>query len=100
MSGKVSPAAARVKPVLGRDDWIMRLSMLAIGLFLVVAVMLPLYAMLSKSLEDKDGNFLGLANYAEYFATPALFNSIFNSLSIALIATVVVISVASFMPMR
>ena len=94
MSGKVSPAAARVKPVLGRDDWIMRLSMLAIGLFLVVAVMLPLYAMLSKSLEDKDGNFLGLANYAEYFATPALFNSIFNSLSIALIATVVVISVA------
>lgn len=94
MSGKGSPAATRVKPVLGRDDWIMRLSMLAIGLFLVVAVMMPLYAMLSKSLEDKDGNFLGLANYAEYFATPALFNSIFNSLSIALIATVVVISVA------
>ena len=94
MSGKGSPAATRVKPVLGRDDWIMRLSMLAIGLFLVVAVMMPLYAMLSKSLEDKDGNFLGLANYAEYFATPALFNSIYNSLSIALIATVVVISVA------
>ncbi|MEQ8708473.1 MAG: putative 2-aminoethylphosphonate ABC transporter permease subunit [Rhodospirillales bacterium] len=94
MSAKDSAATPPLKPVLGRDDWIMRLSMVAIGLFLVVAVMLPLYAMLSKSLEDKDGNFLGLANYAEYFATPALFNSIFNSLSIALISTVVVITVA------
>ena len=88
--------AQPIKPKLSRDDWIMRGSMVAIGVFLVVAVILPLYAMLSKSFEDSDGNFVGLANYAEYFSTPSLFYSIYNSFSISVIATVIVLLV-SFM---
>jgi len=42
-------ASRRVKPKLGRDDWIMRAFMAAIGLYLVVTLALPLYTMLSKS---------------------------------------------------
>ena len=41
-----------------------------IGLYLVVTLALPLYVMLSKSLEAQGGELVGLANYARYFATP------------------------------
>lgn len=85
-----------VKPKLSRDDWIMRGAMIIIGLFLVVTVLLPLYSMMSKSLEDSDGNFIGLANYAEFFSTPSLFYSIFNSLFISVLATVIVLVTAFF----
>jgi iron(III) transport system permease protein len=94
-AGTANPAAsAPIRPKLGRDDWIMRTAMVAIGGFLVVAVLLPLYFMLSKSLENKDGVFIGLDNYLEYFATPALFYSIYNSFTIAVVSTVIVIGIA------
>ena len=38
-----------VKPKLGRDDWAQRSFMLVIGLYLIVALALPLYVMLSKA---------------------------------------------------
>ena len=36
--------------------------------------------MLGKSVEDSKGAFVGFANYARYFETPALARSIGNSL--------------------
>ena len=85
---------ARIRPKISRDDKAMRVLMVGIGLFLVVAVLLPLYAMLSKSVQNKDGVFIGVTNYAEYFSTPALFFSIYNSLTIAAVSTVIVVTVA------
>ncbi len=43
------PKAKPIKPRLGRDDLIMRGFMGVIALYLVIAIALPLYAMLSKS---------------------------------------------------
>jgi len=43
-------SAVKVKPKTGRDDWIMRAFIVVIGLYLVVTLALPLYTMLSKSL--------------------------------------------------
>jgi len=82
---------ALVRPKMSRDDWIMRATMIGIGVFLLVAVLFPLYAMMSKSVENSDGDFIGFANFAEYFSTPALFNSAFNSLSISILTTAVVL---------
>ncbi len=84
---------AVVRPKISRDDWIMRSIMVVIGVFLLVAVLLPLYTMMSKSVEDKDGGFIGLANFSEYFSTPALFNSAFNSLSISITTTIIILIV-------
>ena len=47
---------------------------------LLLIVGLPLWALLAKGFEDRDGKFVGLANYMSYFSTPALFNSALNSL--------------------
>ena len=83
-----------VRPRLSRDDRIMRGFILLVGLWMVVVVVLPLYFMLSKSFENRGGDFIGLANYASYFSTPALFYSIGNSLTIAAISTSITISLA------
>ncbi|MDJ0955663.1 MAG: putative 2-aminoethylphosphonate ABC transporter permease subunit, partial [Arenicellales bacterium] len=87
-------ALERVKPKSSRDDWQMRFFMLVIGLYLLVALAFPLYAMLSKSFQNDDGVFIGLANYAEYFGTPALSYSINNSIFIAVITTCITVVLA------
>ncbi|MGI9372387.1 MAG: ABC transporter permease subunit, partial [Hyphomicrobiales bacterium] len=190
------PAGANVKGKLSRDDIIMRGGMIVIALYLVITLVFPLYAMMSKSLSTysfdlnqfefqistEDGKFdtppisaatlnkelkiyadqnlatsgdgrlgvtkffpnfsfrslvrykvrgtdasarflvgselkrgtdwveldsntfrrvqlrpvssRGLANFVNYFSTPALFNSIQNSLTIALISTVITVMLA------
>ncbi len=85
---------AAVRPKVSREDWLMRGGLAVIGVYLLGAVVLPLYAILSKSFQDRQGGFVGLANYAEYFATPALFNSVYNSLSISIISTVITVGLA------
>ena len=69
--------------------------LLGTGLFIGVAalfllVILPLYSLLSKSVQNQDGEFIGLANFSHYVDTPSLANSFGNSLSMALISTVIV----------
>ncbi len=53
MARSVSGAAtaARIRPKLGRDDWTMRAVIGVIGLYLLITLAFPLYAMLSKSFE-------------------------------------------------
>jgi len=87
-------AAPAVKLKLSRDDWIMRAALALACLFLFIAVVLPLYSMLSKSVENHDGDFVGLANYAVYVNTPALFFSVQNSLTIAVVSTCIVMVLA------
>ena len=87
-------AAPAIRPKLGRDALAMRLLLALVGVYLLVTLALPLYAMLSKSVQAKDGGFIGLANYARYFATPTLSYSIWNSLTVALITTLITVPVA------
>jgi len=89
----LDPRAA-VRPRIGREGWIMRGCMTLVAAFLAVAVLLPLYAMLSKSVQDHAGAFVGFANYARYFGTPALFLSIHNSLAMGVISTAITIALA------
>ena len=83
-----------VKPKVSGEDWAMRGGLAAIGVFMLIAVGFPLYFLLSKAFENSDGDFIGLTNFVEYFSTPALFYSIFNSLTIAVISMVFTISLA------
>jgi len=62
-------------------------------LFLLFLV-LPLGALISKSLQNKDGEFIGLTNYNLYLQEPALFQSLYNSLFVAICSTVIVVVLA------
>ncbi len=76
------------------DALVTRLGLATVAVYLVVTVVLPLFALLSKSFEDRDGHFVGLANFATYFTTPALTTSLTNSLVIAAVSTAVTIGLA------
>ena len=83
--------AAPVTRKLAHDEWVAREGLVALGLWLTVTVALPLWALLAKSFQSRDGAFIGLANYITYLSNPALSSSIANSLFIAILATVVTI---------
>lgn len=87
-------AGQAIKPKLSRDDWIMRGFILLVGVWMIVVVLLPLYFMMRKSFQNEDGEFIGLANFVTYFSTPALSNSIYNSLFIAIVSTTITVSLA------
>ncbi|TAJ87665.1 MAG: putative 2-aminoethylphosphonate ABC transporter permease subunit [Reyranella sp.] len=72
----------------------MRGGVVLLAALLLVIVGLPLWALLAKGFEDRDGKFVGLANYVSYFSTPALFNSALNSLHVAAVSTVIVVPLA------
>ncbi len=92
--GPAGVPAAVVKQQASRDDWLMRGLLALIGLYLVVTLALPLGIMLAKSVENSKGAFVGLANYARYFETPALAQSISNSLFVALLSTALTVPLA------
>ena len=73
---------------------VLRTALVVIIALLVVAVVFPLYSLLSMSLQDMDGEYVGLENFRIYFDTPALFASITNSLSVAISATLIVLGIA------
>jgi iron(III) transport system permease protein len=71
--------------------------------FVLIAVLLallgvfiaaPLWALLSKSVQNADGAFVGLANFQRYFATPALVRALTNSIWVSLLTTAIVLPLA------
>jgi iron(III) transport system permease protein len=72
----------------------MRFFIGVIGLYLVAALALPLGLMLAKSFQGPKEEFVGLANYVRYFSTPALFQSIGNSLWVSILSTLITVPLA------
>ena len=79
---------------LNRDRLIQALLLAGGCLALVVFLILPLFSLLSRSIVDNNGDYVGLANFATYLTTPSLTHSFFNSLLVAVSATVIVIPFA------
>ena len=79
---------------LDRDDLLMRAGICLLIGWLLLTLILPLWWLLSKSFQNQNGEFIGLANYLRYFSTPALFASVWNSLFIAALTTAIVLPLA------
>jgi iron(III) transport system permease protein len=79
---------------VSRDALVLRIGVVLMVGWLLITIAMPLWALLSKSFQNIDGQFVGVDNYVRYFSTPALFNSIFNSLFVAIVATVIVVPLA------
>ena len=81
------------RPIAGRatsvDEWLQRGLTAVVACCLLIAIALPLLTLFRKALEDHDGAFIGLANFAGYFAEPALVRSLSNTLLISGISTVI-----------
>ena len=77
-----------------KDDYLIIFFISIIGIYILIALAFPMYAILSKSVENKDGIFIGFENYQSYFSNPALVYSIYNSLFVSIITMVITITLA------
>ncbi|MEO8537154.1 MAG: putative 2-aminoethylphosphonate ABC transporter permease subunit [Betaproteobacteria bacterium] len=61
---------------------------------LLVFLLAPLAAILVKSVQDKDGAYVGLAQFGEYLRSPALLHSAWNTVWVASVVTLVTVPLA------
>jgi iron(III) transport system permease protein len=93
MSAVLSPGLS-VRPALRLEVWLARGGLAAAALALFLTLAAPLLTILVKSVQDKDGNWIGLAGFVQYFATPSLLSSITHSLTFAALTTLITIPLA------
>ena len=86
--------APKVRPRASAEDWIMRACLIAIGIYLTITIVLPLYTMLVKSVQDEDGAFVGLLNFYKYFEDPALVGSLGNTFFVSILGAVITLLIA------
>jgi iron(III) transport system permease protein len=85
---------ARLTPTAHWQDRLAQALLLACCVALALFLIGPLFAILVKSVQDKDGAFVGLLQFREYFATPALQRSIRNTLFVATTVTAITVPLA------
>ncbi|MEO7744234.1 MAG: ABC transporter permease subunit, partial [Usitatibacter sp.] len=76
------------------SDRVAHLLLIVAGLALAVFLLAPLFMILAKSVQDRAGEWVGLLNFADYFRTPALARSIWNSVWVSTLVTMITIPLA------
>lgn len=87
-------ATVKLSPPRLSERHVAGVLILALCAVLILIIALPLWALLSKSLEDGQGRFVGLANFVSYATTPTLLSSLTNSLLVASVTTGIVLPLA------
>jgi iron(III) transport system permease protein len=83
-----------VRHRFGREDAVRWALVAGFALVLYLFIVLPMGKIVWRSLLDNDGRWVGLANYARYFGTPAIAASITNSLFVALLSMTLTVGLA------
>lgn len=90
----MTDTAVKISPPRLSERHVAGTLILVLCAILVLIIALPLWALLSKSLEDVDGRFVGLGNFVSYATTPTLLSSLTNSLLVASVTTAIVLPLA------
>ena len=91
MSDCTIPRSARDK-----SDNVGRVLVVAYLVLFLCFMIFPLFALMSKSMQNADGAFVGLSNFVAYLNEPTLFKSFFHSLFVAAMSTVIVVCLGFF----
>ncbi|EPJ3310508.1 putative 2-aminoethylphosphonate ABC transporter permease subunit [Acinetobacter baumannii] len=67
----------------------------AVAIALTLAIIAPLMMLFETAFFDENQNFVSLENFYNYFVSPALLSSVFNSVWVACAATVITVFLAS-----
>ncbi|EKU96488.1 putative 2-aminoethylphosphonate ABC transporter, permease protein [Leptolyngbya sp. PCC 7375] len=89
-STKAKPLRQRIT----QEDWIMRVALGLAVVWLTIGIILPLFPMVLRSLQNTDGEWVGVANYLRYLTTPSLLASFGHSLSVAALTTLFSVGLA------
>ena len=91
--GAVHHQARRASAVLS-DVAVRNIAIGAVLVAVFLLIVLPLYFVLSKSLQDASGHFIGLANFVEYARNAALRRSVSNSLFVSVLTALITVPLA------
>ncbi|ENG7519459.1 putative 2-aminoethylphosphonate ABC transporter permease subunit [Vibrio harveyi] len=83
----------KAKSLLGRvsrDNLVLFGLLAGLSTMMVLFILMPLWAMLTKSVQNGNGEFVGLANFATYFSSSSLWVSVGNTFTLGVIVTSVV----------
>ena len=96
-SAVASVNAAAVGPVHLRataSDRVAHTALTLVALLLLAFLAGPLLAILQQAVQDAQGRFVGLSNFIAYAKTPALMTSLWNSVWVSALVTVVTVPLA------
>ncbi|EOV6295747.1 TPA: putative 2-aminoethylphosphonate ABC transporter permease subunit [Vibrio parahaemolyticus] len=75
---------------ISRDNLVLFGLLAGLSTMMILFILMPLWAMLAKSVQNSDGEFVGLANFATYFFSSSLWVSVGNTFTLGLVVTTVV----------
>ena len=73
-----------------RDSALLASILIILTLLMGFFIVAPMLTMFAKSVQDVDGDFIGLANFTAYFSSSAMLASIANTVTVGLITTIIV----------
>lgn len=91
------PSAPRVPLIRQRSHWVDHLGHVLLALIAIILIAFlaaPLLAILQQALQGKAGQFVGLSNFIDYAKTPALLESLWNSLWVSAAVTLITVPLA------
>ncbi len=98
MTVAAASSTAHARPAVRQgahwSDRVAHGALLLITLALVLFLALPLASILVKALQDSAGAFIGFTNFASYLTSPALLQSLWNSVWVSALVTVVTLPLA------
>ena len=94
MNTTALPAPARVALRVHWTDRLAHGALALVALLLLAFLAAPLLAVLQKSVQDSQEQWVGLKNFIEYARTPALLQSLWNSLWVSALVTVLTVPAA------
>ncbi|HRH85989.1 MAG TPA: putative 2-aminoethylphosphonate ABC transporter permease subunit [Rubrivivax sp.] len=94
MSAVLAGARRELRLRLHWSDRVAMLAVAAVVLLLLVFLAAPLAAILVQAVEDGDGRFVGLQNFIAYARTPTLLASLWNSLWVSALVTLITVPLA------
>ena len=75
---------------ISRDNLVLFVLLAGLSALMILFIVMPLWAMLTKSVQNAQGEFVGLANFAHYFSSASLWHSLGNTFTVGLLVTTVV----------
>ncbi|KWU56660.1 phosphonate ABC transporter permease [Bacillus mycoides] len=91
---KAESTKKKIKRRIGKEEWIQRLLIIGMLLSFFIMLVLPLLQLFTQAFYDKDGAFVGVANFSKYFTTPTLVQSLQNTIWISGATTIISVTLA------
>ena len=82
------------RPIVRIENVLRTAACMILLAILAVLIVMPLYALLSQSLEDADKHFIGFDNFVRYANNPGLVQSVYNSLFVSIAVTAITVPLA------